>query len=67
MWPRNVQPSPVVARVVTGKWPSCNGPPFRLAVAPPGNPLVVELPDVGDQGDGVALVSPVNDFLGTGL
>ena len=63
----DVQPGPVlVAGVIVGVWPFLDRPPLWLAIGPPNDPFLVKPLNVGDRGGGVTLVSPVNNFLGTG-
>ena len=65
MWSRDVQLTPVHSLcILAGVWPHHNRPP--LTATPPDDPVLMELPYIGDGRNRIALVSPVDDLLGAG-
>ena len=67
MQSRDVQPTPVHSLcILVGVWPRRNGPPLWLTATPPDDPVLMELPYIGDGRNRITLVSPVDDLLGAG-
>ena len=62
----DIQLSPVFGlSVVAGVRPRFGRSPLRLATTPPSNPFLVELFNVGNGGDGVTLMRPLDNLLRT--